>query len=107
MQKFMYYNFPPQFERHNSGVRSTTMPPKSTYAANQMRKAGAVIHACAHLVLGDKNSKRYFGNRHVSSTKLQGVDKSANDGSTKPDDRAIGSSISTSLFPIRAAHPMR
>ena len=102
----MYYNFPPQFERHNSGVPSTTMPPKSTSAANQMRKAGAVVHACAHLVLGDKNSKRYFGNRHVNSTKLQGVVKSANDGSTKPDDRAIGSSISTSLFPIRAAHPM-
>ncbi len=106
MQKYMCHNVLAHFERHNSGVRSTTMPPKSTSAANQMRKAGAVVHACAHLVLGDKNSKRYFGNRHVNSTKLQGVVKSANNGSTKPDDRAIGSSISTSLFPIRAVHPM-
>ena len=81
------------------------MPPKSTSAANQMRKAGAVVHACAHLVLGDKNSKRYFGNRHFNSTKLQGVVKSTKDGSTKPDDRATGSSISTLLFPIQTAIP--
>ena len=106
MQKYMYYNFPPRFERHNSGVQSTAMPPKSTSTTKQIREAGAVVHACAHLVLGDRTSKKYFGNRHVNSTKLQGVVKSANDGSTKPDDRAIGSSISTSLFPIRAAHPM-
>ena len=107
MQKYMYYNFLPQFERHNSGVRSTTMPPKSTYAANQMRKAGAVVHACAHLVLGDRTSKKYFGNRGFSTIKLQGVVVSSTDGKAKSDDRAIGSSISTSLFPIRAAHPMR
>ena len=105
MQKYMYYNFPPRFEWHNSGVQSTAMPPKSTSTTKQIREAGAVVHACAHLVLGEKNSKRYFGNRHFNSTKLQGVVKSANDGSTKPDDRAFGCSISTLLFPIRSAIP--
>ena len=88
MQKYMYYNFPPRFERHNSGVQSTAMPPKSTSTTKQIREAGAVVHACAHLVLDDRTSKKYFGNRGFSTIKLQGVVKSSTNGKTKPDDRA-------------------
>ena len=72
----------------NSGVRSTAMPPKLTSATKQIREAGAVVHACAHLVLGDRTSKRYFGNRNFSTIKLQGVVVSFTDGKTKPNDWA-------------------
>jgi hypothetical protein len=64
------------------------MPPKSTTATKQIREAGAVVHACAHLALGERKAKKYFGNRNISSTLLQGVVKSSNDGRKKTGDRA-------------------
>jgi len=64
------------------------MPPKSTSTTKQIREAGAVVHACAHLILGDRTAKRYFGNRGFNSVKLQGVVKSSTDGKTKLNDRA-------------------
>jgi hypothetical protein len=63
-------------------------PPKSTSAAKQIREAGTTVHACAHLVLGDRTAKKYFGNRGFSTIKLQGVVVSSTDGKTKSDDRA-------------------
>ena len=61
---------------------------KLTSTTKQIREAGAVVHACAHLVLDDRTSKKYFGNRGFSTIKLQGVVKSSTNGKTKPDDRA-------------------
>jgi hypothetical protein len=64
------------------------MPPKLPPATAQIREAGVTVHACAHLALGDKKAKKYFGNRNFSSTLLQGVVKSSNDGRKKTGDRA-------------------
>ena len=64
------------------------MPPKLPPATVQIREAGAVVHACAHLALGDKKAKRIFGNRNFSTTLLQGVVRSSNDGRKKTGDRA-------------------
>jgi len=64
------------------------MPPKLPPPTVQIREAGAIVHACAHLALGDQKAKRYFGNRNFSTTLLQGVVRSSNDGRKKTGDRA-------------------
>ena len=64
------------------------MPPKLPPPTVQIREAGAIVHACAHLALGDKKAKRIFGNRNFSTTLLQGVVRSSNDGRKKTGDRA-------------------
>ena len=63
------------------------MPPKTTNAQLK-RNVGATVHAPAHLVLGDKTAKKYFGNKRWNSHYLRGVVVSSTDGKTKPDDWA-------------------
>jgi len=64
------------------------MPPKSTSATKQIREAGAAVHACAHLILGERTAKKYYGNKRWNSYYLSGVLVSSTDGKTKPNDRA-------------------
>ena len=64
------------------------MPPKTTNAQLK-RNVGATVHACAHLVLGDRTAKKYYGNKRWNSHYLRGVVVvSSTDGKTKPNDRA-------------------
>jgi len=81
MQKYMY-SF-----RLNRTIRITTMPPKTTNAQLK-RNVGAIVHAPAHLVLGDKTAKKYYGNKRWNSYYLRGVVVSSTDGKTKLNDRA-------------------
>ena len=64
------------------------MPPKLISTTKQIKEAGAFVHACAHLILGDRTAKRYFGNRNFNGIKLQDVVKSSTNGKTKPNDQA-------------------
>jgi len=63
------------------------MPPKTTNAQLK-RNVGTIVHAPAHLVLGDKIAKKYFGNKRWNSYYLRGIVVSSTDGKTKPNDRA-------------------
>ena len=49
----MYYISPLIF----NGTTVYGPPPKSTSTTKQIREAGAAVHACAHLVLGDRTSR--------------------------------------------------
>jgi len=63
------------------------MPPKTTNAQLK-RNVGAIVHSPAHLVLGDRTAKKYYGNKRWNSHYLRGVVVSSTDGKTKLNDRA-------------------
>ena len=63
------------------------MPPKTTNAQLK-RNVGAIVHAPAHLFLGDRTAKKYYGNKRWNSYHLRGVVVSSTDGKTKLNDRA-------------------